>query len=75
MVLVVGCGFQVIDNSQYWYWRIRNSHGMRWGVNGYGRFSTDIYVSPFEPLIAGGYGIQAIAVDPDFDGAGRIFRF
>lgn len=76
LALVVGCGFEVINKSKYWYWRIRNSHGTTWGVNGYGRFSTNICVtSPFDPLIAGGYGIQGIAVDPDFDGADRIFRF
>jgi C1A family cysteine protease len=41
-LVVIGFGDDKVDGRKVSYWRLQNSHGVGWGVNGVGKFSVDI---------------------------------
>lgn len=59
-VLVAGYDSVVVDEIETEYWIIKNSHGMGWGQDGYGKFNMSIMYGD-SPLIFGGFAPREIS--------------
>jgi hypothetical protein len=53
LIVVISYGLEEINGESVGFWRVHNSHGVRWGNNGYDHISMNIMTPDGKPLVNG----------------------